>query len=76
MSRMEVEAGRGAPPLSGVPSARLLTTATDLARRAQSTLEGMGSASSVLALTTLGAGMVATLLWRFSADKERRTSLQ
>ena len=71
MSRLGIEAGLAG---QSTGSARLLETATSFAERTQAALEGLGTASNLLALTGLGAGVVATFLSSLMVEKQEQGS--
>ncbi len=62
----------GESPRSRITSARLLASARTCAQRAQLSLEGLGCVSNLLALTGVGAGLVASFLTGLMIDSGMR----
>jgi len=62
MSRQRIEAAPRGSALSKIATPRLLTTAYSCAHRTQLALEGLGSASSVLVLSGMAAGVIASFI--------------
>jgi hypothetical protein len=63
MSRLGMEAGQPCGATS-----RALSTALSLAQRTQLALEGIGSASNLLVLTGVAAGLAGSFLSRAAID--------